>query len=292
VVWVDDYVYWDFCAQREPRDIPGTAASAPATKALFNWLADTSARSRPGRIERVEAEIVERQGPLIIRYSKPIQAAAKVFTTKLPAITELVQKCNGDEIPTDPTYTINFLAGGGGGWAGPYAAGVCVYGGDFPIRVMGHELTHSIANPLPGIFGEAWAIKVGQKVGSALGGRKAAWDEYREIIRRLDSVDPKRNKLDIMESEHGPWNQDHCDKAVWMLSEFERKYGQDFMARVLQLRGEKYGVRKPVTLAQLLDLFVEASRDKGIYGWYRSLGINLNTELKRHPTSAPEVPRR
>jgi hypothetical protein len=221
---------------------------------------------------RVEAEIVERQGPLILRHSRPIAAAAQTLSAKIPAVADVVRKCNAQEIPANPCYTIHFLAGGGGGWAGPHGAGICVYGGSFPVRVLGHELTHSIANPLPGIFGEAWAIVVGQKAGEALGDAADARAEYDNILRRLDQVDPRRTALDLMQSEKGPPNLDYQHKAVWLLYECERRYGQDFMARVLQLRDKQYGVRKPVNLTQLFRLFAQASGDPKFYGWLKSLG--------------------
>jgi len=183
-------------------------------------------------------------------------------------------KCNGQDIPANPTYTIHFLASAGGGWAGPHGAGICVYGGSFPVRVFGHELTHSIANPLPGIFGEGWAIVVGQKVGEALGGGADARAEYDSITRRLDAVDPRRNVLDLMQADKWPSNLDYQHKAVWLLLECEKRYGRDFMARVLQLRDQQYGVRKPVNLGQLFRLFAQTSKDPKFYDWLKSLGIS------------------
>lgn len=104
-------------------------------------------------------------------------------------------------------------------------------------------------------------------------------------MRRLDAVDPRRSKLDIMQSEDGPWNQDHCDKAVWILSKCQSKYGDDSMARVLQLRGRKYGIRKAVTLTQLLDLFAEVSGDAAIHDWYAKIGIHLPADRRRKRTN-------
>jgi len=272
VVWADDGAYWDFCAQRDPQ---GKVASTPVNQALFRWIAPDRAGGEKGRLSYVEAEILEEFSGLRVRYSKPIAPDAKRLTARIPQVIEVVEKWNGQRLPAEHPYTIHFLSGGGGGWAGPEAAGICVYGGDFSIRVMGHEFTHSIANPLPGIFGEGWAILVGQRAGEALGAAEAAQAEEASILRRLDEVDPKRGRLDLMQSEQGPHNLDYQHKAVWLLCECQKRYGDDFMARVLKRRDQKYGVRKPITLTQMFELFAEVSGDPNIHQWYRSIGLTM-----------------
>jgi hypothetical protein len=69
---------------------------------------------------------------------------------------------------------------------------------------------------------------------------------------------------------------DYQHKAVWMLGECKRRYGDDFMARVLKLRDKKYGVRKPITLVQTFALFAEVSGDEKIYDWYRAIGLSVD----------------
>ena len=63
-----------------------------------------------------------------------------------------------------------------------------------------------------------------------------------------------------------PNDPDYQHKAVWLLWECKKKYGDDFMARVLRRRDEQYGIRKPVNLSQLFRLFSEVSRDPGFPG--------------------------
>jgi hypothetical protein len=152
-----------------------------------------------------------------------------------------------------------------------------VYGGTFPLRVFGHELTHSIANPLPRVFGEAWATAVGLKVGEEQGGAEDARTEYKNLMRRMDRVDPKRNALDLMRSDEGLYSQDQYTKAVWLLMECQKRYGDGFMPRVLELRDKQYGIRKPVSLAQLFRLFAQASGDPKISVWFRSVGASVSS---------------
>ena len=270
VIWADDYGYWDFCAQRDP-DMH--VASAPTTVALFRWLADSADSPENGTVRRVEAEKIIQHGSLTLRYSEPIADDVDGLLRAMPDILQVVRKWNGRDLPSHPPFVIHFLATGGGGWAGPYGVGISVYGGAYPIKVMGHEMTHSITGPFPAVFGEGWASVVGMRAAEALGKVEDARSEHDQIMRRLDTIDPNRDALDIMQSEKGPYVQDYYHKAIWMILELERNYGKDFMARVLDLRDSKYGVRGKTNLTQLLELFAEVAQDKAIYDWYAEIGI-------------------
>jgi hypothetical protein len=277
VVWADDHAYWDFCAQRDRHT--GEVASKPTTVALFKWLVGGRTGPDRGRATRDSAEYVDRRGPLIFRHSLPIADAAQAMTARVPDVLKVVQQWNGIGPPEKPAFTIHWLAAGGGGWAGPHAAGVCVFGEDpaYPIKVMGHELTHSTTGPWPRAFSEAWAIIVGMRAAEALGYAESARREIAANIKRLDKVDPTRDSLDLMDSDTGPANHDYQRKALWLLLELEKRYGPDFMARFLDLRTKKHGLRKRIDLRQTFDLFAEVSDDAGILQRFNACGIGTSS---------------
>ena len=274
VVWADDFAYWDFCAQRDKTTMK--VASAPTTTALFKWLVDGNTADAPGWVTRLNAEIVERNGAMVFRYSLPVADAARKAVKAVPGVMKVVQKANGMGPPEDNPFVIHWLAAGGGGWASGPQAGVCAYGDDpaFPIKVMGHELTHCTTGPWPAAFNEAWASLVGMRAAEAAGFRDSARAELEAILRRLDKADPSRRTLDLMDAEKPNGGQNLRDKATWMLLALQKKYGPDFIPRFLALRARKFGLRKQINAQQMFELFAETSGDPGIWQWLKDCGTS------------------
>jgi len=280
VVWADDHAYWDFCAQRDKHT--GEVASAPTTTALFQWLVDGTAAKTKGRTPRVFAENVDQRGALIFRYALPVASPAQEMIERVPAVLKVVKKWNGLGPPVDQPFTIHWLAAGGGGWAGPRGAGVCVFGADpaYPIKVMGHELTHSASGNLTRAFGEAWAVIVGVRSAAALGYVESARKEIDANLAQLKREDPTLRKLDLMDSMRGPMNHAYQRKALWLMLQLEKRYGSDFMSRFLALRNHKYGLRTPIDLQQVFELFAETSGDPGIWKRFAACGTSVKPRSK------------
>jgi len=275
VVWADDHAYWDFCAQRDRQT--GQVASGPATTAVFKWLVGKARGGTKGRVRRVFAENVEARRSLIFRYSLPSAKAAKGRIAQVDRVMAVVRKCNGMLPPAKPPFTIHWLSAGGGGWAGPHGAGVCVYGKDpaFPIKVMGHELTHSTTGPWPRAFNEGWAVIVGMRSAEAFGFADSARLELKRNLKGLNRVDRSRRTLDMMDSMTGPPNHNYQKKAIWMLLELEKRYGADFMVRFLARRSKRYGIRKAINLQQTFELFAETAGDPNIWTWFKQCGTSV-----------------
>ncbi|HAU36096.1 MAG TPA: hypothetical protein DCX07_00065 [Phycisphaerales bacterium] len=280
VVWADDGTYWDFCAQRDA--VTNEVASAPTTVALFKWLVDGRNADGKGRVWRVHAEKEERHGGLTFRYSNPNAEAAGKIMKLVPAVIQTVEKWNGMGPPSDEPFTLHWLSAAGGGWAGPRAAGVCVYGNDpaYPVKVMAHELTHSTTGPWPWAFNEAWASLVGMRAAEALGHRDSAAGEMKWILEQLDKADKPRNRLDMMDSKDAPLKHEYKHKATWMLLAMEKKYGRDFMARFLALRKRTVGDREAIDLEQTFALFARTSGDPGIWRWFQECGVSVKPPAK------------
>ncbi|MCD6365739.1 MAG: hypothetical protein J7M14_07675 [Planctomycetes bacterium] len=278
-VWCDDLSYWDFCAQRG-KDMK--VASAPTTVALFRYLSGDPDRPRKGRARRVNAELVEKYGTFVLRYSKPNAAATRRLRSQMPQIVSHVTKLNGRAPGGKTGYTVNFLSGGGGGYAGRNAIGVGTIGNEaFLVKVMAHEMTHTIMGPCPWIIGEGWSSMVGMRVADELGYGPSARQEYNNWRGALDKSDPGRNKLDIMDSEEPEKKlRAHESKMMWMIEELEKKYGDDLMIRFLEVRKERFGAKKKIDLVQTLEL-LSAAAGEDLEPWYRSIGTTCVAQTRR-----------
>ncbi|MBM4103499.1 MAG: hypothetical protein FJ263_05520 [Planctomycetes bacterium] len=279
VFWPDDGTYWDFTSQRDKNM---KVASAGTTTAIFKWLVGNKRSTTPGRMARVFAENSKRNGSLIFRYSKPHEEAALRLMDSIPDILKVVRDNNGRGLPESKDFTVHFLSGGGGGWAGIHAIGVCAYGEDpaYPLKVFGHEFTHSTEGPLPWAFSEGWASIVGMRVAEKLGYAQSAHKELDEIITELGKIDPGFSKIDLMQMEKNRGDHIYQKKAVWLILELEKRYGRDFMSRFLDLRKKEYGERVEIDLKQTFALFAETSADKKIYSWLRSVGTSIDLPEK------------
>lgn len=276
LLWPDDLSYWDFCAQRgKDMRVP----SAPTTLALFRYLTGDKTRPNKGSVRRLEGEIVDRYGPLVLCYSKPNEEATRLLRVKMPRIIRELEKWNGRGLPAKPEFKINFLSGGGGGWAGGNAIGVGTIGDSaFLVKVMAHEMTHTTTGPWPWIFNEGWASIVGMRVAESLGYPQSARDEKMQWRALLDKVDPQHNKLDIMGSENPKTKQRaHEAKAMWMIEQLEAKNGQDFIARFLDERERRFGARRNINLAETLELFSQAAGED-LTAWYQSIGTKIKVK--------------
>ena len=276
LLWPDDHSYWDFCSQRgADMRVP----SAPTTLALFRYLTGDPPRPNKGRVRRLEGEIVEKHGPLVLRYSMPNEEATRLLRLKMPGIIRELEKWNGRGLPASPEFTVNFLSGGGGGWAGGNAIGVGTIGDPaYLVKVMAHEMTHTITGPWPWIFNEGWASTVGMRVAASLGYPESARDEHKRWRALLDKADPKHSKLDIMDSEDPKTKQRaHEAKAMWMIEELEVKNGHDFIARFLDARERHFSTRQSIGLTETLELFSEVAGED-LTAWYKSIGTRIKVE--------------
>ena len=269
--WPDNLSYWDFCAQRGPdMRVPTT----DTTVALFRFLTGPPTRSKKGRVRRVEAELVGEFGPLVLRYSQPNAAATAALRERMPTIIAEVERWNGRKVSAKGTFTVNFLSSGGGGWAGGTAIGVSAFGDPaYQVKVMAHEMTHTITGPWPWIFNEGWASTVGIRVAETTGFRESAAKEHKRWRSKFEKADPTHDRLDIMRIETaGEKDRAYEGKAMWMIEQLEARFGRNFMARFVAARWQRFGSGKGLDLTQTLDLFSEAA-GTDLAEWYRSLGI-------------------
>ncbi len=284
--FADDSAYWDFCAQRD-KDL--RVPNVPTTVALFKCLVPGRPLNGPGpAVTRVPAERELDLGPLLVRYSNPVEDRAKGLLDLLPQINTFVAKANGGTPPTDQ-FIVNILASGGGGWSGGKEIGIqCGGSVASNVAVIAHELTHSWTGPLPGILGEGWASMVGMRAAAAFGFAREAEEERRMWAARFRNLEKDGRTLDLTLSERDPSLFGACEgKMMWMVEQLEAEYGADFMPRFLEICRALKGPQAP-TLQEVLYYFsLTAGADLGPA--QRQLGITVRPPP---PVSPEELERK
>lgn len=272
VVFADDSSYWDFCAQRDANmRVPNTATTVSIFKSL---LSEPPPGGEGSPVQRLTGERTVHLPSVTVRYSNPIAKESEALLKIMPELDSFVSSINGGLLPTN-RLVVNMLAADGGGWSGGREIGVQCGGHPAAnIAVIAHETTHSYEGPLPGILSEGWASMAGMRAAKHFGYTEAAQKERRAWRRRYQAAEQGGVRLDLARenfdrAQFGAYE----GKMMALVEELERRYGQDFMPRFLELKWALKNAER-VSMEETLQLFsITAGAD--LSPLYASLGISL-----------------
>lgn len=213
---------------------------------------------------------------VVVYYADTVAAEAQPVIALLPQLIDAVVAMNGPNADPCPLRVI-LLPTNGGGVAGREWVAVSVLASvSVNIAIIGHELTHVLAPPLPGLLCEAWPSYVGRKLCEQMGYPEALSVEDR-VRAEMQEADPTGVALDVSDDASGTSSEGRArsKKLIWMIHELERRHGPDFVPRVWELL-RAMGPSRGVGMPELLS-FLGLVAGEDLTAWYKQLGVRAPT---------------
>lgn len=175
-------------------------------------------------------------------------------------------------------FDIRLLVGDQGGWSGGGHIGIPAFASDLSlVAILGHEMGHSFWEPAipPAWFNEVLACWVGMRAQQRVLGR--ADEEFWNLrMKQWREVDADGLSLDLT-SFTGFVPPSHTGKGLWVISELERAYGADFIARFERIVRADARAHKLMSTEELVYFLGRAAGDN-LGPWFRTLGTTVTTD--------------
>lgn len=240
------------------------------------------------------AENVVHRGGLEIRYSDYMQPFADEIFKIYKQVRPAQERILGVPPAKGMLATLILLPTGGGGFSSGRAIGLGTWWGGFPqkrygmVELLGHEATHSWVLPFPEpMWNEGIATYVGIQLGRELGHKAEAERSLAGWFRSARRDDPKMTRYDIAGKDKLPHGV-FMGKPMWIWEQL-RKDKPDILARYFRAKRRLIdpAERKRYTADDCVAvLSIAAERD--LFGWFRSLGIQVDRAKTTIPLPADQ----
>jgi hypothetical protein len=225
---------------------------------IATWLAGFNPDTPPAgsplpAIETRSASSSLSDGKVTVYYSGPMRAQAEFILSSFQRIYAEIKEFYRCE-PAEPIY-FEALPGDGGGFTSGRHIGIGALADQRGIRdVMLWEMTNAWGLPQTPSFVEAWTTFTHYALCGPLGIRPASDYAKRvaEDTAEVDADDPDRQKIDITLVElemvvpgrprdNSRWDHIRTMKCGLMVNELYRKYGIEFLRRVIRIHHALHG---------------------------------------------------
>ena len=183
--------------------------------------------------------------------------------------------------------SVKVRAAKAGGLSGGTSVSVPVMGKKHkPAGVFSHEVGHKLLGGVNGSASEAFAEWLNCRGLRATGHVDVAEEKMNQYLTHFREVDPVGKELDIVDRLSDTQERKACmGKWMWILSELERKYGDDFIKRYVKcLRSglELSGSHRKIVDGKSVKIsmddivhFMSKAAGEDLVPWFQELGITV-----------------
>jgi len=227
--------------------------------------------------DQIDPPVLVREAGFTISGLPALRSRAEAVAGWCQSIRQELESYLGVECLS--AFDIRLLVGDQGGWSGGGHIGVCAFATDLGlIGILGHEMGHSFWEPTapPAWFNEALACLVGLRAQKRILGRAdEEWAALRK--RQWREADPDGRQLDLTVYPGVFVPPSHTGKGVWVISELERKYGPDFIARFEQIVRTDRRAHKLMSTDELV-YFLGRAAGTDLTPWFRAIGTTVTRD--------------